>query len=156
MLDFQEMPGFLIRRLHQISVAIFLEDLAAMDFDLTPVQFAALNALEVHPGIDQATLAGLIAHDRVTLGGVVDRLVQKGLVVRSVNPQDRRARRLHLAPAGKAMLEAVLPVVGKVQDRILCGLDENERASLLALLKKAAGNANGMSRAPLRTGPAGQ
>lgn len=156
MLDFQEMPGFLIRRLHQISVAIFAEDLAAEGFDLTPVQFAALNALQAHPGIDQVTLAGLIAHDRVTLGGVVDRLVQKGLVLRSVNPQDRRARRLHLAPAGKARLEAVAPVVGKVQERILCGLEENERVLLLALLKKAAGSANGLSRAPLRSDPARQ
>lgn len=155
MLDFQEMPGFLIRRLHQISVAVFADDMAARGLDLTPVQFAALNALEARPGIDQATLAGLIAHDRVTIGGVVDRLVQKGLVIRSVNPQDRRARRLDLAPAGRTLLDTVQHQVRAIQDRILAGLDDTERTVLVSLLKKATESGNELSRAPLRSAAEG-
>ncbi|MFZ2296723.1 MAG: MarR family transcriptional regulator, partial [Aquabacterium sp.] len=38
----EEMPGFYIRRLQQIAVAIFLEE--TQDFGITPVQFAALTA----------------------------------------------------------------------------------------------------------------
>ncbi len=48
--------------------------------DLTPVQFAALTTVDDNPGVDQATLAGHIAY--VTIGRVVDRLVQKGLLRR--------------------------------------------------------------------------
>ncbi|MCC0027906.1 MAG: MarR family transcriptional regulator [Zhengella sp.] len=154
MLDFQEMPGYLVRRLHQIAVAVFAEDMAGNGHDITPVQFAALNALNHRPGIDQATLAGLIAYDRVTIGGVVDRLVNKGLVIRSVNPSDRRARCLRLAPAGEKLLDEVEPLVLRVQDRILCSLDEDERAMLVTLLKKAARNGNELSRAPMRPFPA--
>ena len=78
MLEFQNMPGHLIRRLHQISVSVFTSQAAGAGFDVTPVQFAALSTIEAYPAIDQAGLARLIAYDRVTIGGVVDRLVQKG------------------------------------------------------------------------------
>ena len=94
----QEMPGHLIRRLHQISVAVFSEHVAAAGLNLTSVQYAALSAIAASPGIDQATLAGSIAYDRVTIGGVVDRLVQKGLIDRRTNERDRRARVLRIFP----------------------------------------------------------
>jgi hypothetical protein len=67
-----EMPGHLIRRLHQISFALFLEQAKA--FGVTPVQYAALVAINDHPGIDQTTLCNIIAFDRTTIGGVVGRL----------------------------------------------------------------------------------
>ena len=85
-------PGFLARRFQQIAVALFHAEVGAAGFDLTPVQYSALKALRAHPGIDQATLAGLIAFDRTTIGGVVDRLEQRGYLTRKVSARDRRAR----------------------------------------------------------------
>ena len=143
------MPGHLIRRLHQISTSVFADRMAAAGHDVTPVQYAALATLAEHPGIDQATLAGLIAYDRVTIGGVVDRLVQKDLVERSVNAQDRRSRVLALTDAGGVLVAALAPIVTALQDDILPGLDPAERAQLLALLARAADAGNGRSRAPL-------
>ncbi|WP_349773890.1 hypothetical protein [Mameliella alba] len=63
------MPGHLIRRLQQLSASIFAERMREAGVDLTSPQFAALAMLQEHPGIDQATLAGMIAHDRATIGG---------------------------------------------------------------------------------------
>src|SRR5215469_3786880 len=80
--DPNEMPGHLARRFQQIAVAVFLAEVENTGFDLTPVQYAALAAVSTNPGIDQITLAGLIAYDRTTITGVVDRLAQKGLVAR--------------------------------------------------------------------------
>ena len=76
MASLHDLPGHLIRRLHQISVSTFTAETAAEGFDLTQVQYAALFTLRGHPGIDQATLAGLIAYDRVHGGwrGPVARL----------------------------------------------------------------------------------
>ncbi|PWE31630.1 transcriptional regulator [Pararhodobacter marinus] len=144
------MPGHLIRRLNQIAVSIFQDRMQGLGLDLTPVQFAALDALSDNPGIDQATLAGMIAHDRVTIGGVVDRLQTKGLVTRSVNEKDRRSRRLVLTEAGEAMLARIVPVVSDLQDEILCGLSDDERAAFIALASKAAEAGNDRSRAPLK------
>ena len=88
--DNNEMPGHLARRFQQIAVAVFLAEVEGAGFDLTPVQYAALAAIKLNPGIDQVTLAGLIAYDRTTITGVVDRLVQKGLLVRQASARVRR------------------------------------------------------------------
>ena len=82
-----EKPGHLIRRLQQAAVAIFHKEVGELGYDLTPVQYAALDKTQANPGIDQMTLAGLIAYDRATITGVIDRLVQKGLMVREVNKE---------------------------------------------------------------------
>lgn len=150
MTDLNMLPGHLIRRLHQISVSIFIAKTTQAGFDITPVQYAVLAVIGVHPRIDQATLAGLIAHDRVTIGGVIDRLSHKGYVARTVSKQDRRARELELTEAGKAILTLAGPVVREVQDQTLSGLSEDEGATFMALLRKATDTANELSRAPLR------
>lgn len=148
--DFHELAGFNIRRLHQISVSIFDHEMAAAEIDLTQVQYAALNALAEWRSIDQGTLAGLIAYDRVTISGVVDRLVAKGLVSRSVNAKDRRARKLDITPAGQAMLEVAGPIVRRIQRQILGGLSAEERGVFLSLLAKTTKANNPRSKAPLR------
>lgn len=138
-MDRIEMAGHLIRRLHQQSTQVFLAQTQAAGFDLTSVQFAALDAIAEQPGIDQATLAATIGFDRATIGGVIDRLELKGLVQRVVSEQDRRARRLHLTPEGEHMLDASRPVVEALQAEILAPLSAAERASFLALAQKALG-----------------
>jgi DNA-binding MarR family transcriptional regulator len=75
--EIHEMPGHLARRFQQIAVAVFLAEVEGAGFDITPVQYAALAAVGANPEIDQVTLAGLIAFDRTTITGVVDRLVLK-------------------------------------------------------------------------------
>lgn len=144
------LPGHLIRRLQQIAVALFAARMAEAGMDLTPVQFAALTTIRDNPGVDQATLAGLIAYDRVTLGGVVERLEQKGLVLREVSARDRRAREIRLTEAGAALIVAALPWVEKVQADIVEALEEEERDTFLSLLSRLTDAGNDRSRAPLR------
>jgi DNA-binding MarR family transcriptional regulator len=150
MLEFLTMPGHLIRRLHQISVSIFSDSVAETGFDITSVQFAALSVLKDYPGIDQVTLAGMIAYDRVTIGGVIDRLEQKGYLTRTVSPRDRRARELHITEEGLGVQRAVLPIVREAQEVILAGLGEEERAAFMSMLSKLTEAGNEKSRAPLR------
>jgi DNA-binding MarR family transcriptional regulator len=138
-MDRIEMAGHLIRRLHQQSTQVFQAQTQAAGFDLTSVQFAALDAIAQQPGIDQATLAATISFDRPTIGGVIDRLGRKGLVTRVVSEQDRRARQLHLTPEGEQLLAAIRPVVEALQARILARLPAAEHSTFLALAHKALG-----------------
>jgi len=142
------MHGHLIRRLHQISTATFTERLRAQGVDMTSVQFAALVALRDNPGVDQATLAQLIAYDRATIGGVVDRLERKGWVSRAVNKDDRRARQLSLTPEGAATLFSVSPVIETLQADILAPLSPQEREQFTALARKAVGPSDGFDPLP--------
>ena len=138
-MDRIEMAGHLIRRLHQQSAQVYLAQTQAAGFDLTSVQFAALDAIAQQPGTDQATLAATISFDRATIGGVIDRLESKGLVQRVVSTQDRRARQLHITPAGEQLLATCRPVVEALQAEILAPLSPAERATFLALAHKALG-----------------
>lgn len=148
-LPIHDMAGHLIRRLNQISVSVFQDRLKAAGFDLTPVQYACLATLDQKPGIDQATLAGLIAYDRATIGTVLDRLETKGLVTRKVSPRDRRAREMHLTETGRDLYRTVTPLVQEIQTLITGGLAPAERAEFLRLAAKLASTGNALSRAPM-------
>ena len=138
-MDRIEMAGHLIRRLHQQSTQVFQSETLAAGFELTSVQFAALDAVAAQSGIDQASLAAAISFDRATIGGVIDRLELKGLVQREVSEADRRARCLRLTPAGRRLLAAVRPVVEALQAQILAPLTARERPTFEALARKALG-----------------
>jgi DNA-binding MarR family transcriptional regulator len=138
-MDSLDMAGHLIRRLHQQSTLVFGQRTQAAGFDLTPVQFAALDAIHTQPGTDQARVAEMIAYDRATIGGVIERLVQKGWVDRAVSERDRRARVLALTPEGRRILGALVPVVRGLQDDILQNLSDEERAGFLRLARQALG-----------------
>jgi MarR family transcriptional regulator, temperature-dependent positive regulator of motility len=149
--EIHRMPGHLIRRMHQVSQAIFDSSVTAAKLDLTSVQFAALAMIGANPGIDQATLANVIAFDRPTTGGVIDRLEAKGFVRREITKVDRRMRHLYLEPAGQATLDSATPIVRRVQDLMLEGLSETERATFLRLLSKALHAVGGASRPSLKS-----
>lgn len=150
MTDNDDKPGHLVRRFQQIAVAIFHAEVEEAGYDLTPVQYAALSTVRAQPGLDQATLAGLIAYDRTTITGVVDRLEQKGLVVRQANSRDRRARLLQVTEAGRQVLRGIEPAVEAAQQIMLRGLTTDEAGEFLRLLRKAIAAGNDLSRAPLR------
>ncbi|MFD1711014.1 MarR family transcriptional regulator [Ottowia sp. GY511] len=132
--SFEQAPGHLIRRAHQISVAVFSEETAA--FGVTPVQFAILSVLAQAPDIDQITLAQRVAFDQATIGSVVARLIGKGWLHREPAEQDRRRKLLRLTPEGLAALHGMTAHMPSVQTRIVDGLSLSERTQFMGLLAK--------------------
>jgi DNA-binding MarR family transcriptional regulator len=132
--DFQHAPGHLIRRAHQLAVGIFMEE--AGEFDITPVQFAILNALIDDPGEDQVTLAGKVAFDAATFGSVIGRLEAKGWVRREPDAQDRRRKLLWVTAEGERAAVEAKRAVSKAQARILAPLQAAERQQFVTLLGK--------------------
>ncbi len=146
--DFGKMPGHLLRRCHQIAVAIFLDECAR--FDLTPLQFAVLDSL-LHDGPqDQVTLGGAAALDRTTISLVIRKLEARKLVRREKSAQDQRAKIVTITAAGKYLVHEALPAVEDAQRRILEPLDPAEAEQLITLLGKLAHGNNASSRAPIR------
>ena len=141
-------PGYLFRRMQQIAVAIFMEE--CREFDLTPVQYAALVAIQTHPGIDATRLSAVIAFDRSTLGSVIERLQAKGLIERAASVEDRRVKLLTITKAGAALLRDIVPAVERAQVRMLQPLKATDRKALMALLSQLVDLNNEASRVPLR------
>ena len=130
--DFARAPGHLIRRAQQIAVAEFARALA--HFDITPVQFALLNAVIDAPGVDQVTLAKTVAFDPATSGSVIGRLETKGWLRRQADAQDRRRKLLFVTPEGAQAVEHMSAAVSQVQQNILAPLTAADQARFMALL----------------------
>ena len=146
LISFDVLPGHYIRRLQQISVAIFLQETEG--FGITPVQFAALSALEEFPQIDQKTLANTIGLDTSTIGGVINRLELRGLVKRSPSEKDRRVHVLTLTPEGELLLQDISPFVLQAQHRILAPLKKSQHTEFIQMLDSLVNGNNAASRAP--------
>ena len=131
-----DMAGHLIRRLNQQSTSIFTLRTQEAGFDLTPVQFAALDAIYTHPGSDQARIAEVIGYDRATIGGVMERLLKKGWIRRVVNAQDRRSRDLSLTAKGNKVRLALMPIVQDLQKEILKPLSFEKQETLIQLIRQ--------------------
>ncbi|MES2054100.1 MAG: MarR family transcriptional regulator [Pseudomonadota bacterium] len=144
-MDLFEQPGHLIRRANQIAVSMFFE---TMNVDVTPIQYSILRMLQESPGIDQVTLAGLVALDKSTAADIAVRLESRGWIHREVIA--RRQRRLSLTAEGEAALNAMVPAVHTLRDRILASLEPAEKKEFMRLLKKFVHLNNEQSRAPLQ------
>ena len=141
----EDLPGHYIRRLQQIAVGIFMDEMA--DVNVTPVQFALLFAASQETGLDQRTLAGRIGLDTSTIGAVVDRLESRELIERNVSPDDKRVRLLSVTPAGKKLLQAVMPAMLRAQERMLAPLPKADRSKFMAMVKRIVEENNAWSRA---------
>jgi DNA-binding MarR family transcriptional regulator len=133
-LDVATAPGPLIRRAQQIAVSIFADSLAASD--ITPVQFAILNALSETPDIDQVTLSKRVAFDPATSGSVIRRLEAKGWLARQAHATDRRRKLLVVTPAGLQALAGMQTAVADVQSQILAPLNADEQKQFVDLLAR--------------------
>jgi DNA-binding MarR family transcriptional regulator len=130
--DVATAPGHLIRRAQQIAVSIFADRLAASD--ITPVQFAILNALSDTPDMDQVTLAKRVAFDPATSGSVIGRLEAKGWLTRQAHATDRRRKLLVVTPEGMQALASMQTAVAEVQTQILAPLNADEQKQFVDLL----------------------
>ena len=126
--------GFLLRRAHQRHVSLFTAAVAHVE--LTPTQFTALLKTAQVGRITQNHLGRLAAMDPATIQGVVQRLIARGLIRRGRDPMDRRTAVLEPTEAGVALITSVVACGWQVHEAALAPLSLEERAELLALLRK--------------------
>ncbi len=138
-------PCYLVRRLDQISVSIFID--LNKDLKLTPTQYAALGAIGDFPGYEQRVIARLIAVDRTTINGVTSRLTDAGLVTRE---KSGRSITLTLTKTGEKLLEAGRMNDTEHSERFLSPLTQRQREQFIVLLRKVVDGNNDASRAPMQ------
>lgn len=145
-------PGFLLRRAHQISAAVF-ED-ACRDLGLTPAQFGVLTVLQAHPGLGQSSLARALGFDKVTVLRVLRGLEGRGLVERSPALESRRNVSVSLTPEGDKLLRAAQKPAERAYRRLMAPLDAEQQEQLLSLLQLLTGELEDEARAAFVPPPA--
>lgn len=141
-------PGFLIRRLHQIHVGLFLDE--TREFNITPVQYSLMTALGTHGEMDQNSLSHEIGLERTSVAEVIPRLEAKGLLQRRQGTEDRRVKLVKLSRKGLYLLKKMDENVQRAHDRTIQHIPEEQRALfLLQLIRLVEGN-NDVGSAPFR------
>jgi DNA-binding MarR family transcriptional regulator len=124
----------LARRFHQICLGMTAELLVSED--LSPIQWGVMSAIAEEPARGQSHVAKRMGVDVVTLGQMVDFLEAKGLVKRTIDPDDRRARQLFLTRKGAGVRSRLRPRLLAAQDRVLAPLSKTERTALIEMLTR--------------------
>lgn len=141
-------PGFLLRRAHQISVSLFMEEAGKHDATTT-TQYGILVILRSCEGLDQIGLSKKVGLDRSTTGLVIKKLEGEGLIVRVDDPQDRRRKIIVLTARGERKLERLKEPAARAQEVALAAFEPDEARQFLQLLDKFVQRFNGVTRAPI-------
>jgi DNA-binding MarR family transcriptional regulator len=138
-------PGFLLRRAHQISAAVFEDE--CRELALTPAQFGVLTVLRSHPGLGQSSLARALGFDKVTVLRVLRGLETRGFVERGPAPGNRRNMCVELTREGEAVLGKAQRPAERAHKRLLAPLDRQQQMQLIHLLQLLTGELEDDARA---------
>lgn len=107
---------------------------------LTRAQWQVLKEIYVKEGISQGALAELLEVEPITVGRLIDRLEQSGLIERRPHPTDRRAWSLYLLPAAHPLLETLKGIAAQTRAELLQDMSDAEVDEALRLLAKMKDN----------------
>jgi DNA-binding MarR family transcriptional regulator len=100
--------------------------------------YIALSHLARAPAETQLALAQAIGYDKTRLIGLLDELEGDGLITRTPDPADRRARIISLTDAGTKRHGAARRAISKMEDDVLAGVGAAERTRLRRTLARLA------------------
>ena len=144
--DMYQRPGFLLRRAHQISAAVF--EKACTEVGLTQAQYGVLTVLHSAPDIDQSRLARALAFDKVTVLRVLRGLEERGLITRVVSAENRRQMAVRLTIQGQRLLKKTEQPVRLAYQQLMAPLSQKESQQLIDLLQRLTNELQDEARAP--------
>ncbi len=131
-------PGLLIaaarRRIKQAVLA------RVADRQLTAQQFWMIVAVEEDPGISQAEIAARVRSDPPTVSRTLSALIERGIVLAEVDPEDRRRTRVLLTPAGRRLARSLALVAREIREAVVDGMSPVEVATLCGALSRIVAN----------------
>ena len=134
-LSLGRLNGLVGFHLRMASAAVARDFAATLeDLGLTQKQCAVLELIAANPQVSQIDMAAALGMDRATMMAVVDRLDDRGLVLRAASQRDRRRQELTLSEAGHALLREARRHIARHERRFLDRLGPERAALLMQLL----------------------
>jgi DNA-binding MarR family transcriptional regulator len=126
--------GYNCRRAYLTIVPYFNERME--EFKLRPVDFSVISLLNANPNITQKRLSKAVNVSPPNLAILLDRLEQRGLIIRQRNPLDKRSQTLVLTSEGTKLCAKAEKTASELELQATSRLTDGERAELLRLLQK--------------------
>lgn len=130
----QDLVGYNCRRAYIRIMPLFEKRMAK--YELRPVDFSVLSLLKANPNINQKRLSVAVNVSPPNLAILLDKLQDRGLLLRQRSPLDRRSQTLALTPAGLAMCTKAEKTASELETDATSALTDAERAQLIKLLQK--------------------
>ena len=122
----------MIRLAQQLHKRLWVTEVSA---EITSPQYGILNAILADPGIDQKTAGEEVGIDKSTVGDVVYRLAERGLIHTIRDPEDQRRNLLHLSRAGRQAVTELAPRILEMNRKLVASLSQDEQDVLVRLLE---------------------
>lgn len=132
--DLEDLIGYNLKRAYVIVQSDFRDALGKDG--LSARVFSALSLTVEYPNITQSELARMMGIERSGLVAIVDELEERGYLQRAPVPGDRRVQALVPTDGGRQAYAAAIEVVRTHEHRLFEGMTEEEKSTLLTLLKK--------------------
>jgi DNA-binding MarR family transcriptional regulator len=134
-------PLRLIPHLHRATHQVGLYISGLRDLGVSQAEAHILDHLASHGDSTVGQLHRAFAHRRSTLTSVLDRLADRGLILRDASDVDRRTFVVSLTAAGRSLAARVHDALGRIEARALTQVAPRDRDgfhAVLAALEKAA------------------
>jgi MarR family transcriptional regulator for hemolysin len=143
--------GFLIHDVARLRKALFDERMKA--FGLTRSQWWVIGHLNRRDGVTQSELGRELDMSKVTLGGILDRLEEKGWLERRADTEDRRAKRIYLTRRLAGIRRGMDAAAVEINERCFSNVTEQDRRRIISILKAMKDNLRAMSEVSGDLGP---
>ncbi|AXQ77888.1 MarR family transcriptional regulator [Streptococcus chenjunshii] len=109
-------------------------DLLLKDYNLTSSQWAVLKLLSSENHLSQADIAEKTNTDRATCGAVIDKLIAKQMVYKSLSSNDRRSYIVSLSSNTGELVNHISHLAEQTNHQALQGFSADEQKQLIAFL----------------------
>jgi len=104
--------------------------------DLTQKQTSVLWLIEANPGVSQIALANELGMDRASMMAIVDRLEERGVIVRKRSAEDGRRQELYVTAKGKKVLAQAKAAIHEHEKWIAAKFSKADLAAFVDGLKR--------------------
>lgn len=145
-----DLDSFLPYRLSVLSnrISQSIARLYAERFGISITEWRVIAVLGRYSGLSANQVAERTAMDKVAVSRALARLVERGLIARNTDDDDRRRSVLALSARGKRIHTQIAPLALQMERKLLAGLSRDEKQMLDALLDKLAESQQRISSAP--------
>ena len=132
--------GYLLGQSHRVYKNLLIETCKNHGIELTFEQFVIMQMLNSNCDLIQQDLAEHLQKDKSIIVRQINGLLDKNLVTRHTNLDDKRKKNLLLTPKGQALLNDLKEITSEITGKLLFGIPENEILILRNILAKIQEN----------------